>query len=119
MGFKFKHQGRTVYEMDHHGIGELMKGPDAQAAVLAAAQEIAAKDPGYEVHALEPKNRATASVVAVGKGDGKRGWWGQTRQAHLKLQKDAGSPPSAANTFSDPSYMGRGSPEYWWGEKPK
>lgn len=112
MGFKFKHGGRTVYEMDHREIGEMLKGPEAQAAVLKAAKAIAAKDPGYEAFLLDPKNRATASVVATG-------WWGQTRQAHLKLQQDAGSPPSAPNVFHDPSYMGRRSPEYHWGERPE
>jgi len=112
MGFKFRHQGRVLYEMDHHGIGELLKGEDAQQSVLQAAQGIAAKDKGYEAFLLDPKNRAVASVVATG-------WWGQTRQAHLKLQRDAGSPPGQANTWPDQGYMGRRSPEYWWGEEPK
>lgn len=111
MGVKFKHQGRTVYEMDHHGIGELMKSDEAQDAVYQAAQAIAAKDEGYEAHKLEPKNRATASVVAVG-------WWGETRQAHLKLQQDASAPPSKVNTWTPASYMGRRTPEYHWGETP-
>lgn len=111
MGFKFRHAGRVIYEMDHQGIGELLKGPDAQAAVLEAAQAIAAKDEGYVAHSLEPENRATASVVAIG-------WWGQTRQAHLKLQQDAGAPESRVNKWPDPSYMGRRAPEFWWGERP-
>lgn len=109
MGAKFRHGGRVIYEMDHAGIGAMLKGPEAQAAVLAAAEGIAAKDEGYVAHSLDPKNRATASVVAVG-------WWGQTRQAHLKLQQDAGAPPSAPNTWPDQKYMGRRKPEFEWGE---
>jgi hypothetical protein len=98
------------YTMNHDGFGQMIRGPKAIAAVTAATKAIAAKDPGYEAHTEVPRERATAVVVAVG-------WWGQTRQAHLKLQADAGTPPSKPNVWPDPGYMGRRSPEYEWGRK--
>lgn len=59
-------------DVNHEGFRQLLTSPQAQAAVTAAAEDVAAKaggpDNGFHVKTEVGKNRARAAVVADRQG---------------------------------------------------